>query len=349
MDKKLVEKAKKCRDLWIGGYPSFFGGADTEIFNLIKVLRKYGIGVHLVPMFGQDPKMRKEMDSLGAETHEYKDDIFKNKVVGSWCNGQFLAKLPKIMEVGKPSMVIWANSMTYCFPAEIECQKNGWLDYHCYVSNFQKGMIQDQLKEKSGREVVELVGYKPHYHITPGEFKTERDSVNFCIGRLSRNDPAKFATDMWRMFDRVLSKRHKKVFVQAYDDKIRGKVGDPPAGLDWMTTGPNHIPATEFYHKLHCILHKTGGSRESYCRIVPECYAHGTVMIAENAFAFPDLIIDGETGFLCDSSDEMSFRASEMANYESERIRIVNNAYNHLVNNLMNEDDCVRPWIEVLS
>ena len=348
MDKNLLKKAKKCSALWVAGYPSYFGGADTELYNIICVLREYGIEVNCVPMFGEDPNMRKEMDSIGVKTYKYEPTIFKDKVVGSRCNGSFLQKLPEIMEKGKPRTTIFSNCMTYLFPLEIKAQSQGWLDFHTYVSNFQRSMIMDQLTEKSGVKVQELVGYKPYFHIRD-EFRVERPEETFNIGRLSRNDPAKFAPDMWRMFDRVLSKRHKKVFIQAYSQQVAKKVGTPPPGLDWMTTGPNEIPVKEFYHKLHCILHKTGGSRESYCRIVPECYAHGTVMIAENDFAFPDLIIDGETGFVCDSSDEMSFRASEMANYESERIRIVNNAYDHLKNNLMNKDECVKPWIEVLS
>lgn len=335
--------------MWVGGYPSYFGGADRELQSLVHLLRSYGIEVNLVPMYGCDPKMKAEMSSIGAKTHEYKQDIFKNKVVASWCNGSFLKEIPKIVEKGKPDCVIWSNTMTYLFPNEIKAQSQGFIDYHTYVSDYQESMIREQLKQKSGVEVQKLDGYKPFYHVQNDEFKTERPSDNFCVGRLSRDDPAKFATDMWRMFDRVLSKRHKKVFVQAYSNNVKRKVGDPPPGLDWMTTGQNHIKAKDFYHMLHCIMHKTGGSRESYCRIVPECYAHGTVMIAENDFAFPDLIIDGETGFLCDSSDEMSFRASEIANYESERLRIIRNAHDHLVNELMNPDDAVKPWIDVLS
>lgn len=322
--------------------------ADQELYHLIVLLRRYGINVNCVPMFGEDPKMRKEMDDLGVKTYKYEDTIFKDQVVASWCNGSFLDKLPTIMKKGKPATVIWSNTMTWLFPKEIMAQSQGWLDYHTYVSNFQRGMIEDQLTEKSGVKVNVLEGYKPYFQVKD-EFKLDRDVENFCVGRLSRNDPAKFSADMWKMFDRILSKRHKKVFIQAWSDNVAKKVGPPPPGLDWMTTGPNHIPATEFYHKLHCILHKTGGSRESYCRIVPECYAHGTVMIAENNFAFPDLIIDGETGFLCDTTEEMSFRASEMANYEDERRRIAKNAYEFLVYDLMNPDDAVRPWMEVLS
>jgi len=348
MNQKLLEKAKKCDEIYLAGYPSYFGGADSEAKGLLELLRMYGIKVTAIPMFGCDQQMKREMDSIGVVTGAYRDNVFKNKHVIALCNGSFLDKLPVIMEQGRPKCVYWGNCMTWSFPKEVKAQSQGFIDYHLYVSDYQRNMIQNKISEDSGVLCNEFKGYRPYYQ-TKDEFTLDRPADHFATGRLSRNDPGKFSTDMWQLYDRILSKRAKKVFIQAWSDQVKHKVGEPPAGMDWMTSGPNHIPATEFYHKLHCIIHKTGGSRESYCRIVPECYAHGTIMIAENDYAFPDLIVDGETGFVCDTSDEMSFRASEIANYESERIRIAKNAYNYLVNELMNPDECVRPWIEVLS
>jgi hypothetical protein len=49
-----------------------------------------------------------------------------------------------------------------------------------------------------------------------------------------------------------------------------------------------------------------------YCRIVPEIYEGGVPMIVEHDFAFPEVVEDGVTGFRCNSSDEMSYRASEL-------------------------------------
>jgi glycosyltransferase involved in cell wall biosynthesis len=114
--------------------------------------------------------------------------------------------------------------------------------------------------------------------------------------------------------------------------------------LDWQTWLPNQIPVSEFYQKLHCIIHKTGGSRESYCRIVPEAYAAGVPIIVEDNYAFPELVIDGVTGFRCKSSDEMSFRASELAFNESRRKGIIEAAYDHLRNVIASEERCWKAW-----
>ena len=104
---------------------------------------------------------------------------------------------------------------------------------------------------------------------------------------------------------------------------------------NWMTWSPNAISASDFYDRIHCLIHKTGGSRESYGRIVPEAYATGVAVVVEDDFAFPDLVEDGVTGFRCRSSDEMSFRASELAFDEPRRKRMVEKAaHRFLVNEI---------------
>jgi len=88
----------KVRELWVAGYPSLFGGADTELDHNIDLWRQSGVEVHLVPMFGCDPAMRRLCDLRGCITHEYSRDVFKDKFVVSFCNGEFLRLLPEIIQ-----------------------------------------------------------------------------------------------------------------------------------------------------------------------------------------------------------------------------------------------------------
>jgi hypothetical protein len=150
------------KEIWIAGYPSFFGGADTEIDHLIDLWRMNDVDVNLVPMFGCDPKMKLLCDARGVKTHTYLPGIFKDKIVGSWCNGEFLRLLPQIMEAGKPRKVLFANCMTYTFPNEIIAHKNGWIDYHVFVSSYQRGWLKPELEKV--RPVNELTGYQPFFN-----------------------------------------------------------------------------------------------------------------------------------------------------------------------------------------
>ncbi len=335
------------KQIWVAGYPSFYGGADTELDHNIDLWRRYDVDVHLVPMFGEDPKMRAKCDARGCTTHKFHPAIFAGKTVVSFCNGQFLDRLPQIIAEGPPATIIWFNCMTWTFPGEVEAHRQGWIDYHGFVSRYQESWLRPELEKHN--PVRRLDGYQPFFSVDPELFRYDPPTDHFACGRISRDDAGKYSDDMWRIFQKVCSPRPTKTFILGWGAHARDKCGDPPDGMDWMTYSPNCIPVREFYHKLHCIIHKTGGSRESYCRIVPEAYAHGVPIIVEDDYAFPELVIDGETGFRCTSSDEMSYRASTLAFDEKLRKRIVHNAHDFLRTQIADPDRCWSAWEHVLS
>lgn len=338
------------KEIWVAGFPSFVGGADTELLHNIDLWISNNVSVNLVPMFGMDDTVSEYVKSIGCNIHVYKSNIFKDKILVSFCNGEFLSKLPEIMELGKPKTIIWFNCMTWTFDKELEAHKNGWIDYFGFVSNFQKKFLLPQLEKIRSVKVFE--GYIPYFNpnnfCQKIKFEYKKPINYFGVGRLSRDDPAKFSSDMWKIFDKVCCPIPKKVFILGFNDKVKEKTGDPPNGLDWMYWVAGAIPVNELYNNIHCIIHKTGGSRESYCRIVPEAYAFGVPIIVEDDYAFPELVIDGETGFRCKSSDEMSYRASELSFNENKRKKIILNANKHLYENIANKDKCWIPWNNIL-
>ena len=345
--KAKAKKSAPKKEIWVAGYPSFYGGADTELDHNIDLWVKYGVDVHLVPLFGEDPKMREKCDARGCTTHKYESNIFKDKIVTSFCNGEFLKRLPEIMSNGKPAKVIWFNCMTWTFPDELRAHKEGWIDLHGFVSKFQEQWLRPQL-EKVNPVTNKLEGYRPNFKPTGDMFRYTPPKDFFHMGRISRDDGGKFSEDMWNIFYKVCSPIPTKTFILGWGENAARKCGPAPAGLDWMTRSPNSIPAIDHYHNLHCIIHKTGGSRESYCRIVPEAYAHGVPIIVEKDYAFPELIIDGETGFLCETSDEMSYKASMLAFDEKLRKKVILQAQRHLMEGIASETHCWEAWEAVL-
>lgn len=404
------------KEIWLAGFPSFFGGADTEADNNIDLWRRNDVDVNLVPMFGFDEKMKKLVIARGCKVHDYRPDIFKDKVVASFCNGEFLRLLPEIMEKGRPRAVVWFNCMTWTFDNEVKAHQQGWITYHGFVSNYQKGWLKPQLDKV--KPVNEFVGYKPYFNpqniSQQIEFNYRPPDKYFALGRISRDDGNKYSDDMWNIFYKVNTPIHKKVFILGYGPNAHNRTGPAPGsfnihapevrnlmnhakspfmrilfeklkpqpngeelikeitkatqglqtpvtiiqdiqnvlklngvwcrGLDWQAWGPNEVPVKQIYGLLHCIIHKTGGSRESYCRIVPEAYAFGVPMIVEDDYAFPDLIVDGVTGFRCKSSDEMSFHASELAFDEEKRKKMIFAAREFLLNEIASPVKCWEPW-----
>ena len=334
-------------EAWIAGFPSDYGGADTELDHLIDLFRLYDVGVTLVPMFGASDAMRQSVLARGCRIVDYRDDVFAGKTVISFCNGQFLDHLPAIIAAGAPAKVIWFNCMTYLFDREREAHARGWIDIFGFVSAYQKSLLAPRLE---AIRPFASFPYVPYFHCDRVAWRYKPLQNTYHVGRISRDDAAKFATDTWRIFDRVITPSHlaKKVFILGHGPNASAKIGPPPPGLTWVTWEGGAIPAGRFYATIDTMIHKTGGSRESYCRVLIEAYAHGVVPIVENDYAFPELVIHGETGFLCGSSDEMSYYASFLAMNPKAHAQMARNGRRHLETNLSDPQASWAAWQDVL-
>ena len=83
-------------------------------------------------------------------------------------------------------------------------------------------------------------------------------------------------------------------------------------------------------------------------RVVPESYEFGVVPIVEKNYAFPDIVQDGVTGFMCESSDEMSYLASALAFDDGKRRKVATAGRKFLESTIANKDACWKAWERVL-
>jgi hypothetical protein len=334
--------------VWVAGFPSIYGGADTELDHLIDLFRSAGVDVHLVPMFGAEKEMRADVVRRGCSIHDYTADVFADKVVISFCNGRFLDRLPEIVENGRPRRVIWFNCMTWLFEAEKVAHTNGWIDDFGFESKYQEAILGPQL---TAIGPYRKLPYRPYFNSSRVRWIYRDWHGTYRVGRISRDDQAKYAADTWQIFDRVLvpSSLKKKVYVLGYGPNAAKKIGPAPKTLDWRTWRGAEIDATEFFKTVDTMIHKTGGSRESYCRVVIEALAHGVVPIVEHDYAFPELIVHEETGYLGTSSDEMSYFASMLAHNPKEHRRVAEQGRRQLEEMLVERDACLEGWLEVLG
>ncbi len=325
-----VNLAQRTREIWVGGYPSYYGGADTELDHQIDLWLSHGVQVNLVPNHEPDPAMRADVTARGAITHKFRPDIFAGKVVVSYCNGGFLERLLDICNAGRPRCVVWVNCMTWTFPKEIECHRLGLIDLFAFQSDYQRSWLVPELS--AARPIQEFEGYRPFFSIDRwGPNATPIPpaySGYYGVGRVSRDDRNKYPADLWRTFSRVTSPWPVKCYVLGWGPNARQKCGLPEEhyGLDWMLWTPTAVPTSEFFRRTHTLMHQTGGSRENWPRVAFEAWASGVALVAERDYAWPELVEDGETGILCSSSDEFAYRASELAFDDAKRERIVRSA-----------------------
>ncbi len=65
------------------------GGADTEVWHTVKLWRRTGLDVHLIPTWGFDDRWRARLDKLGCVIHPTRPDDLQRNGDGSW-HGQWL-------------------------------------------------------------------------------------------------------------------------------------------------------------------------------------------------------------------------------------------------------------------
>lgn len=333
------------KEIYVAGYPSFHGGADTELAHQIKLWRMNGVSVVLVPLYDANPAMKAVCDQWGCKTRAYKPGIFKDRIVVSFCNGEFLKLLPEIRKDGRPRATIWANCMTWTFPNEEEAHARGWIDYHLFQSDYQESYLMPKLQ---AFRPVRKMPYLPFYDLETNPqritFLEKSCEEYFGLGRISRDDQAKYPVNMWNTFRRVRTPGQKKIFILGFGQQAYKKCGPPPPDLDWAYWGPGGIPARELYEKIHVMLHATGGSRENLPRVMMEAWHSGTILVCENDYGFREYVQDGVTGFLCNSADEMAMRASQLAFDPDLRKRMAKAAHQELKETFGNSGLCWKGW-----
>ena len=209
------------------------------------------------------------------------------------------------------------TALTWPFELELEAHKQGWIDRFLFQSDYQRQSLLRHLEPLN--RVRELKGYRPFFNLaSPSHeirFDPEGPSDYFGVGRLSRDDGGKYAEDTWMTLAKVCAPQPIKAFMLGFGDNAKEKCGGraPCNWLDWMTWTPGTITAAELFSRIHLLIHRTGGSKENWPRVVLEAWSAGVVVIVDNDYGVAEMVTDGVNGFCVDSSDEASFRASQLA------------------------------------
>lgn len=109
--------------VYIIGYPSYVGGADTELWHVLRVWRRADLPVTLVPTWHASADWRARCDGIGVRTVEVGGpdrilcfDELKGSAVVSFCNGEFLRHADVFRTLG--CRIVWVGCMSWMFPAE---------------------------------------------------------------------------------------------------------------------------------------------------------------------------------------------------------------------------------------
>ncbi|MDR1963554.1 MAG: glycosyltransferase [Planctomycetaceae bacterium] len=340
------------RKVFIFGYPGDMGGANTECWHTVKLWRKYGIDVHLVPTWGIDSKWKRKLDEIGCVTHqtavEQIDEIpdLEGSITIGFCNRKYIEIAPKLRQ--RRCKIVWVNCMTFLFDHEKHFfEEHGPVDAMVYQSSFQQTELERDLKR---------YGYHPQSgHLIHGAFDTEAWSFRptphvsgetFTVGRVARPDRDKWSSNTWKIYEAIpYSKRRALMLGVNYNTVI--KLGPLPIWADCLK--PMAIPVQQYYACLHCLLPINGGARENWPRTGLEAMACGVPIVTQNQWGWQEMILHGETGFLGNDDAELAYYAAKLAYDENLRMQIAESARQRLVNELTNPELLWKAWNELFD
>jgi len=190
--------ATRRKPLYIFGWPSYVGGADTKLVHLLPLLtEKYEMTVVPNQADLMDQKVwTKYLDKLGIKYSILEQLPKKLSGLGlSLCNAGFFVDKIAHKAKAKGLKIIWSSEMMWHHEGELKAVKKGIIDKVLYVSDLQKKYLEKGY------------GNLPHAMtgnwVNPRDFPfKERKNETFAIGRLSRPDPAKFTEDFPVFYER---------------------------------------------------------------------------------------------------------------------------------------------------
>jgi hypothetical protein len=337
--------------IFVCGYPGELGGANTELWHSLKLWRRFGLGVTLIPTWKADPAWRDRLEAIGCRTAESNPDNLRNVpglaggVVLSMCNTRFLAAADRFREIG--CRIVWLGCMNWLFPAErLHYRRWGAFDRHVFQSRYQHDQLRGQLaafgyEDSRGQIIrgafdVDEFPFRPLPH-APGE--------TFVLGRLSRAEADKFSPRTWAIYGRVPPPMAARVM--GWDASVQARLGAPPRWAECLSAGAE-TPQT-FLARLHCLAQAGGQAVENWPRVGLEAMAAGVPLVVDRRGGWVEMIRHRQTGYLCESDDEMADCIGRLAGDTAGRRRIAEQARHAVETELADPETFWRGWRELLE
>jgi hypothetical protein len=334
--------------IFVIGYPSEYGGADTELWHTLRLWRRFGLAVTAVPTWRPDPEQQRRLLSIGVPTVTANGPSDLASIPGlagstviAFCNGEFLKHAELFRELG--CRIVWANCMTWVFPHERAYhEKYGPFDAYIFQSGFQRESLASFYKEYGASEqrffsIHGALDFND-YHFAPC---SHQPGQTFVIGRIARDDLDKWSSNLWPIYSAV-PYHHKRARVMAWSPRLTEKCGAPP---EWAEPLPARAePAQQFFSQLHCMLAINGGAKENWPRAGLEAMACGVPVVAQRQWGWCEMVIHGITGFLGRDDHELAFFTAALAYDETLRIEMALNARRRLESVLANPEVLWTQW-----
>ena len=225
---------------------------------------------------------------------------------------------------------------------ELDAVREGIIDHVLYVSEFQKAALAPGYGAVPGT----ITGN----YIDPEDFPfRERRHATFTIGRLSRPAPEKYPED-FPVFYECLALPDAGFRVMAWSDELARKYRWHDFDARWDLLAPNGEPQAEFLQSLDLFVYPLGHTfRESWGRSTVEAMLTGAVPLVPRGHYFENLMVHGESGFLCADIAEWQEHARHLRMDFSFRQKIARQSREHAATRLCDAEEHRRVWLEMFA
>jgi glycosyltransferase involved in cell wall biosynthesis len=331
--------------IYIFGWPSFLGGADTKLAHLLRLLhREFSITV--IP---NDPPRLKEkvwtraLDQLGIRYTTLDRLPRRLKGVGlSLCNDRFFTEGIASRAKERGLRVIWSSEMMWHQDGELDAVKQGLLDKVLYTSEIQKKTLSEGYGD--------LPGHITGNYIDPASFPfVERRNRTFTIGRLSRPDSVKYPED-FPVFYECLELGDVRFRVMAWDADLRAKYSWHKFDGRWDLLESEAEAQVQFLHSLDLFVYPLGQRFvESWGRSTVEAMLTGAIPLVPPGHHLENLVEHGKSGYVCHDFVEYKDHAQRLSRDYAERRKMARQCREHAERRLCRAAEHLNIWKKALQ
>ena len=333
-------------NLFLFGWPSLYGGADTKSAHLLRLLADH-CDITVIPN-----------DAC------WLDDSYWTPLLAQWgVRCAMLESLPQRLEGVALAIsndrffsgricsaarhrglkIVWSSEMMWHHPEEVDFIKAGEVDRLLYVSEIQKQALN---YESFCRVPTFMTGN----FVCPDEFPfVERPhSEGITIGRLSRADMDKYPED-FPVFYEALQLPNVQFRVMAWSPELAHKYRWHRFDERWTLLPPLAESPVKFLQQLDLFVYPLGHTfTESWGRSTVEAMLTGAIPLVPDGHNFRSLMVHGETGFICRDFRDYQSRALELT-YDPVLRRQMSRACRDHAERLNDADRHRAVWLEALD
>ena len=359
MTNKIIEfvQAKKettSNKLYVFHWPSNYGGADTKLDHTLSILSKF-MDIVCIPNDYRQLQQENWIESLesrGIKTMSREEFIaLPDSLDGhaiAFSNGSFVSRLNLCsLAKSKGLKVYWGNEMMWHFPGELEQIKAGNIDVVLYTSKFNRKTLEPGYLNANPKVESYIVGNYIDSDRFP--YKERQPKNNLTIGRLSRADTEKYSYDL-PIFYESLGLKNAKYRIMAWNKRVAKMYDWHYFGDEWDLLPPNKESALDFLYSLDLFVYKLGHKfKESWGRSTVEAMLTGCIPIVPSGHNFEEFIIQGKTGFMCDTYEDYRNVCIELQNNSRRRYAISKQASVYASSVLCNKEKHEKIWRSVFN